>query len=70
MTPAEWRVLNYLSTHLTLAEIGERLNVSRATVKSHVAALYSKLDVGSRSEAVARLQLFTEELSPTVRRGA
>jgi LuxR family maltose regulon positive regulatory protein len=54
LTSAELRLLPLLSTHLSLAEIGTRLNVSRHTVKTQVSALYRKLDVSSRREAVAR----------------
>ena len=43
-----------LSTHLDVQEIGERLGVSRYTVKSHTIAIYGKLAVSSRSEAIAR----------------
>lgn len=52
ITPAELRVMTYLCTHLSLAEIAERLHISRSTVKSHVASLYAKLNVTSRSAAV------------------
>ncbi len=55
VTPAERRVLAYLTTHLTLAEIGERLHLRRTTVKSHVASIYGKMNVSSRSELVRRL---------------
>jgi DNA-binding NarL/FixJ family response regulator len=55
VTPAEWRVLDFLATHLTLAEIAARLFVSRATVKSHVASVYHKLQVSRRAEVVAVL---------------
>jgi len=54
LTTAELRMLQYLPTHLTQAEIGERLHLSRNTVKSHTIAIYRKLGVNSRSEAVAR----------------
>lgn len=57
ITPAESRVMTYLCTHLSLAEIAERLHISRATVKSHVASLYAKLNVNSRSAAVERFEL-------------
>jgi LuxR family maltose regulon positive regulatory protein len=53
LSPAEARVLRQLVTHLTLKEIAERLFVSRATVKTQVAAIYAKLGVASRTEAVA-----------------
>lgn len=53
LTTAELRTLQYLPTHLSLREIGERLHVSRNTVKTHTVSIYRKLDVTSRSEAVA-----------------
>ncbi|WP_292714541.1 LuxR C-terminal-related transcriptional regulator [Microbacterium sp. 13-71-7] len=52
MTPAELRLLPFLRTHLTLAQIGERLFVSRNTVSSQATAVYRKLSVGSRAAAV------------------
>lgn len=52
LTPAELRLLPLLATHLTFDEIGSRLFVSRHTVKSHAAAVYRKLGVSSRGEAV------------------
>lgn len=52
LTTAELRVLHYLPTNLSLAEIGSRLYVSRYTVKTHCESIYRKLNVGSRSDAV------------------
>ena len=52
LTPAELRVLRQLATHRNLGEIAQHLHVSRSTVKTQVAAIYSKLDVSSRAEAV------------------
>lgn len=54
LTTAELRTLQYLPTHLSLREIGERLFISRNTVKTHTIAIYRKLGVTSRSEAVGR----------------
>ena len=54
LTAAELRILPLLATYLTLDEIGERLFLSRHTVKSHVTAIYRKLGASSRSEAVER----------------
>src|SRR4051812_3389456 len=54
LTAAEVRVLQLLPTHLTLREIADELFVSRSTVKSQVAAIYQKLDAGTRSQAVQR----------------
>ena len=52
LSAAERRVLQYLRTHLTLAEIAGRLYVSRNTVKSQAISIYRKLGVSSRSGAV------------------
>ena len=54
LTPAEQRLLPLLTTHLTFKEIGERLDVSRNTVKTQAISTYRKLDVTSRSSAIDR----------------
>ena len=54
LTEAELRLLPYLATHLSFREIGERLYLSRHTVKSHAMAIYRKLNVTSRNDAVER----------------
>jgi LuxR family transcriptional regulator, maltose regulon positive regulatory protein len=56
LTNAELRVLRFLPSHLSFREIGERLRVSTNTVKTQALSVYRKLDVSSRSEAVARGQ--------------
>ncbi len=53
LTTAELRVLRFLPTHYSFQEIAQRLHVSANTVKTHVHAVYRKLDASSRSEAVA-----------------
>jgi LuxR family maltose regulon positive regulatory protein len=57
LTAAELRVLPLLTTHLTFKEIGERLYLSRHTVKSHSISIYRKLDVTSRGDAVGKARL-------------
>jgi LuxR family transcriptional regulator, maltose regulon positive regulatory protein len=54
LTGAELRLLPYLATHLMFPEIASRLFISRNTVKSEAIAIYRKLGVSSRSEAVER----------------
>lgn len=54
LTAAELRVVQYLPTNLSLADIATHLFVSRNTVKSHAAAIYRKLGTTSRSDAVDR----------------
>ncbi|MCW2954156.1 MAG: ATP-dependent transcriptional regulator, MalT-like, LuxR family, partial [Conexibacter sp.] len=54
LTIAELRVLRFLPSHFSFREIAARLHVSANTIKSQAHAVYFKLDVSSRSEAVAR----------------
>jgi len=56
LTAAELRLLPLLTTHLSYQEIGERLYVSRNTVKTHALSVFRKLGVSSRSEAVERAE--------------
>jgi LuxR family transcriptional regulator, maltose regulon positive regulatory protein len=53
LTPAELRLLHALPTHLSFREIAERHFVSTNTVKTQAQAVYRKLGVSSRAEAVA-----------------
>ena len=54
LTAAELRLLPLLTTHLTFREIGDRLFVSRNTVKTQAISIYRKLGASSRGEAVQR----------------
>jgi LuxR family maltose regulon positive regulatory protein len=54
LTAAELRLLPLLMTHLSFREIGERLYLSRNTVKTQAISIYRKLAVTSRSEAIER----------------
>ena len=54
LTTAELRVLHYLPTHLSFPEIAKGLFVSRHTIKTQALAVYHKLGVSSRNEAVVR----------------
>jgi LuxR family maltose regulon positive regulatory protein len=52
LTTAERRVLQLLPTHLSVAEIADRLYVSRNTVKSQTIAIYRKLGASCRGDAI------------------
>ncbi len=54
LTPAELRLLPYLQTHLTADKIAERLFISSHTVRTEVKAIYRKLGVSSRNDAVQK----------------
>jgi LuxR family maltose regulon positive regulatory protein len=55
LTTAELRLLPLLPTHLTLGEMGERLHITRNTVKTQAIAIYRKFGVSSRRAAISRM---------------
>lgn len=52
LTARETDVLNAVADGLTNAEIGQRLVIAEATVKTHLLRLFAKLDVNDRTRAV------------------
>jgi DNA-binding NarL/FixJ family response regulator len=54
LSPRERMVLVHLDGELSIAEIAAAMFISHATVKSHCATIYRKLDTHSRRSAVAR----------------
>jgi DNA-binding NarL/FixJ family response regulator len=52
LTERELEVLRLAARGLTNKAIGQALGISDRTVQGHLANLYAKLDVGSRTEAV------------------
>jgi LuxR family maltose regulon positive regulatory protein len=58
LSDRETEVLRYLPTMLTAAEIGAELGVSVNTVKAHMRAIYRKLGVSRRREAVVRARAY------------
>jgi LuxR family maltose regulon positive regulatory protein len=54
LSPGELRVLRYLPTNLSRAEIAAELSVSVNTISAHIRSVYAKLQVGDRSAAVRR----------------
>jgi DNA-binding CsgD family transcriptional regulator len=55
LTPTELRVVGLVAEGLTNPEIGERMFISRGTVKIHLSHIYAKLDVRNRSELAAHV---------------
>ncbi len=52
LTPRESEVLAGVAEGLSNAEIGRRLYIGEATVKTHLLRIFAKLDVGDRTRAV------------------
>jgi LuxR family transcriptional regulator, maltose regulon positive regulatory protein len=67
LTAAELRLLPLLTTHLAFPQIGERLFLSRTTIKTQAISIYRKFGVSSRAEAIERaveLGLLEDSLYP------
>ncbi|HVL86247.1 MAG TPA: response regulator transcription factor [Pseudonocardia sp.] len=54
LTPREREVLGLLAAGLPTTTIGARLGLAPKTVTNHASAIFTKLQVGSRAEAVER----------------
>ena len=54
LTNRQLEVLELVTAGLSNGEIAKRLFLSKKTVEHHVAAIYSKLGVGSRAKAIAK----------------
>jgi LuxR family transcriptional regulator, maltose regulon positive regulatory protein len=54
LTDGETRILRYLPSNLSSREIADELYLSSNTVRTHLRHLYRKLDVHTRSQAIAR----------------
>lgn len=64
LTNAEARVAGLVATGLANKEIASALGVSTKTVELHLSHVYTKLDVGSRTELVRRLATGSPEGNP------
>lgn len=54
LTPREREVLDMLAEGLSNKEIAWRMNISEHTVKFHVASIFARLNVSTRTEAVTQ----------------
>ncbi|OED45282.1 DNA-binding response regulator [Endozoicomonas sp. (ex Bugula neritina AB1)] len=56
LTPQQFRVLGMISEGLLNKQIAYELEVSEATIKAHITAIFKKLGVRSRTQAVIALK--------------
>jgi DNA-binding NarL/FixJ family response regulator len=52
LTPQQFRILMLLGKGLLNKQIADRLNISEATVRTHMTAIFKKLGVNNRTQAV------------------
>ena len=52
LTPSQYKVLCYMRDGLLNKQIGYNLDIAEATVKAHVTALFKKLGINNRTQAV------------------
>jgi DNA-binding NarL/FixJ family response regulator len=62
LSSREWEVLDLLCEQKTTDEIARELFLSSETVRSHIKAIFRKLNVNSRQEAVARADVLRADL--------
>ncbi|GEM76629.1 response regulator transcription factor [Vibrio sagamiensis] len=62
LTPQQYKVLSMLSDGLLNKQIAYELHVSEATIKAHMTAIFRKLGVKNRTQAVILLQQMEPEL--------
>jgi DNA-binding CsgD family transcriptional regulator len=55
LTPRQWEILRLVAAGCTNTDIARTLRVSQATVRKHLENLYGRLDVGTRTAALAKV---------------
>jgi DNA-binding NarL/FixJ family response regulator len=63
LTPTERSVAALVADGLVYREVGERLFISRRTVETHVANMFTKLDIASRAELAALVRRHAADLT-------
>lgn len=65
LTPQQYRVLCYLREGWLNKQIGYELGVTEATIKAHITAIFRKLGVSNRTQAVIMLSQLAIEQEPS-----
>ncbi len=70
LTQREWEVLSLVAQGYRNKEIGSRLFVSESTIKTHLYAIYQKLQVANRLEAVLYYYRYSNRSHGTISAGS
>ncbi|MHA3834786.1 response regulator transcription factor [Terrabacter sp. AAH1] len=60
LTPRQWEILRQVATGASNARIARNLRLSEGTVRKHLENIFLRLDVLSRTEALARVRPFLD----------
>lgn len=61
LTPQQYRVLSYMREGWLNKQIGYEMGVTEATVKAHVTAIFRKLGISNRTQAVIMIKDFQQQ---------
>ncbi len=64
LTPTERTVARFVAEGLSNPQIGDRLYISRRTVQTHLAHVFTKLDISSRAQLAAEISQHRGSQSP------
>jgi DNA-binding NarL/FixJ family response regulator len=70
LTSREWEVLHLMQQGLSTADIGSRLFITQATVRTHVASILRKLHASSREDVLSLLNTGEQPVNVPSRRSS
>ncbi len=62
LTPKQFQVLKYLQSGKLNKQIAYDMNVTEATIKAHISAIFKKFDVNTRTQAVLLVEKLQNEI--------
>jgi DNA-binding CsgD family transcriptional regulator len=67
LTPRQWEIIRLLKAGLSNTQVARNLKVSEATVRKHLENIYRRLDVTSRTAALAKIAPIMDSGGPAYR---